>query len=119
MAFPRQAALEVSDAAYQEIAGKLRDACYGHAFHEDGLIDMHGIALASQSGEASADPADEIAKLLIPEVFAEIARLQAEVADLKTLLAAQPLEAGEGIFTINMAGTPTAEQFAYLQHLWN
>jgi hypothetical protein len=65
------------------------------------------------------DMSDEITKLLIPEVFAEIARLQAELANLKTLLAAQPLEAGEGIFTINMAGTPTAEQFAYLHHLWN
>ncbi len=123
MAFPRQthtyAALEVSDVAYQEIAGKLRDACYDHAFHEDGLINMHGIALAPQTGEASSGPADEIAKLLIPEVFAEIARLQGEVEGLKILLAAQPLEAGEGIFTINMAGTPTAEQFAYLLNLWN
>jgi hypothetical protein len=49
----------------------------------------------------------------------EVARLQAEVDGLKTLLAAQPLEAGEGIFTINMTGTPTAEQFAYLLNLWN
>jgi hypothetical protein len=65
------------------------------------------------------DMSDEITKLLIPEVFAEIARLQAELANLKTLLAAQPLEAGEGIFTINMAGTPTAGQFAYLLNLWN
>jgi hypothetical protein len=125
MDFPRQthtyAILEVSDDAYHEIAGKLRAAGYDHAFHEDGAIDMHGIALAPQSGEVPSDPAeaDEIAKLLIPEVFADIGRLQAEVESLKTLLAAQPVEAGEGIFTINMAGTPTAEQFAYLLHLWN
>jgi hypothetical protein len=52
-------------------------------------------------------------------VFADIGHLQAEVENLKTLLAAQPVEAGEGIFTIDMAGTPTAEQFAYLLHLWN
>ncbi|MEX0741485.1 MAG: hypothetical protein WD079_01725, partial [Phycisphaeraceae bacterium] len=39
------AALEVSAAAYDEIAEKLRAAEYDHAFHDDGLIDMHGIAL--------------------------------------------------------------------------
>jgi hypothetical protein len=38
------AELEVSAAAYDEIAGKLRAADYGHAFH-DGTIDMHGIGL--------------------------------------------------------------------------
>lgn len=44
------AILEVSAAAYEEIAGKLRAADYGHCFHEDGgriVIDMHGIALQS------------------------------------------------------------------------
>jgi hypothetical protein len=35
--------LEISDAAYQEIRSKLED--YGHCFHEDGIIDMHGIAV--------------------------------------------------------------------------
>lgn len=38
------AELEVSAAAYDEIAGKLRAAGYDHAFH-DGTIDMHGIGL--------------------------------------------------------------------------
>lgn len=38
------AELEVSAAAYDEIAGKLREAGYGHAF-VDGAIDMHGIGL--------------------------------------------------------------------------
>lgn len=36
--------LEVSAAAYDEIAGKLRAADYDHAFN-DGTIDMHGIGL--------------------------------------------------------------------------
>jgi hypothetical protein len=60
MDFPRQthtyAILEVSDDAYHEIAGKLGAAGYDHAFHEDGAIDMHGIALAPQSGEARPIP---------------------------------------------------------------
>lgn len=43
------AILDLSPAAYQEIAGKLRAAGYDHAFHQDGgrtVIDMHGIAVA-------------------------------------------------------------------------
>jgi hypothetical protein len=36
--------LEVSAAAYDEIAGKLRAAAYDHAFHDE-VIDMHGIGL--------------------------------------------------------------------------
>ena len=39
------AILRVSQAAYDEIKAKLEEASYDHAFHEDGLIDMHGIAL--------------------------------------------------------------------------
>lgn len=42
------AILEVSTAAFEEIAGKLRAAGYDQAFHDedDGVvIDMHGIAL--------------------------------------------------------------------------
>ncbi|MBY3433066.1 hypothetical protein HFN89_02585 [Rhizobium laguerreae] len=39
------ATLEVSIEAYDEIAQKLKDASYGHAFMEDGVIDMHGIGL--------------------------------------------------------------------------
>jgi len=41
--------LEVSEAAYDEIAEKLRNAGYGHVFDKDNkgniVIDMHGIAL--------------------------------------------------------------------------
>ena len=37
--------LEVSDACYEEIAKKLRDASYDRAINEIGEIDMHGIAL--------------------------------------------------------------------------
>lgn len=39
------AELEVSKAAYDEIAGKLRAANYDHAFMDNGTIDMHGIGL--------------------------------------------------------------------------
>lgn len=37
--------LEVSGAAYEEIATKLREAGYDHVFMDDGEIDMHGLAL--------------------------------------------------------------------------
>lgn len=37
--------LEVSQAAYNEIATKLREAGYDHVFGDDGEIDMHGLAL--------------------------------------------------------------------------
>ena len=36
---------EVSASTYNEIAEKLRNAGYEHAFGEDGEIDMHGIAI--------------------------------------------------------------------------
>lgn len=39
------AVLEISKAAYDEIAFALRAANYDHVFMEDGLIDMHGLAL--------------------------------------------------------------------------
>lgn len=39
------AELELSPAAYDEIAQKLRAAGYDHAFMEDGAIDMHGIGV--------------------------------------------------------------------------
>lgn len=37
--------LDVSAAAYDEIAGKLRAADYGHCFNSSGEMDMSGIAL--------------------------------------------------------------------------
>lgn len=45
------AILEVSDQAYEEIAQKLKDAGYSHAFDTRGeitVIDMHGIALGKK-----------------------------------------------------------------------
>jgi len=42
------ATLEVSQAVFDEIEKKLREAGYDHAF-VDGLIDMHGIALERES----------------------------------------------------------------------
>ena len=39
------AGLEVGVATYNEIATKLREAGYDHAFNDDGAIDMHGIGL--------------------------------------------------------------------------
>jgi len=53
------AVLEVSDAAYQEIAKKLRDAGYHGSFQKDGgkeCIDMHGIALKSSKVEPQGEP---------------------------------------------------------------
>lgn len=40
--------MELSAAAYDEIAQKMREADYGHAFNEDGEIDMHGIAVIKE-----------------------------------------------------------------------
>lgn len=37
--------LQVSQSTYNEIRDKLKTAAYDHAFHEDGIIDMHGIAI--------------------------------------------------------------------------
>lgn len=45
------AVLKVSQQTYDEIRLKLKTAAYDHAFHEDGKIDMHGIAL--QVGEVA------------------------------------------------------------------
>lgn len=39
------ALLEVSAAAYDEIAAKLCEAGYSHAVNDDGEIDMRGLAL--------------------------------------------------------------------------
>lgn len=37
--------MELSPAAYDEIAQKMREAGYDHVFGEDGEIDMYGIAV--------------------------------------------------------------------------
>lgn len=42
------ATLEVSDNLYEEVAAKLKEAGYDHAFMEDGAIDMHGIGLTKK-----------------------------------------------------------------------
>lgn len=43
------AILEVTENVFHEIAVKLKDAGYEHAFNDDGkIIDMHGIALQSR-----------------------------------------------------------------------
>jgi hypothetical protein len=39
------ALLEISQKAWGEIAEKLREAGYDHAFVTDGVIDMHGIGI--------------------------------------------------------------------------
>lgn len=44
--------LGLSDAAYDEIAQKLKDAGYHHCFtDEDGAIDMHGIGVIREKEE--------------------------------------------------------------------
>ena len=49
------AVLEISPAAFLEIADKLREAGYHHCFVETGecVIDMHGIALAADSPKST------------------------------------------------------------------
>jgi hypothetical protein len=54
------ALLDVSPAAYDEIAAKLREAGYDHAFGDEGEIDMHGIALGrAASDECSTSPGND------------------------------------------------------------
>lgn len=48
------AELEVSEATYNEIAGKLKKADYDQAFMGEGVIDMHGIALKREKHTCSA-----------------------------------------------------------------
>jgi hypothetical protein len=50
------ALLEISQAAYDEIAAKLREASYDHAFLDGGAIDMHGLAVT----RAAAEPENEL-----------------------------------------------------------
>lgn len=47
------AVLEISESAYDEIASKLREAGYDHAF-VSGAIDMHGITLTRGAEPAQA-----------------------------------------------------------------
>lgn len=56
------ALLEISAEAYDEIAGKLRAAGYGHAFGSKGEIDMHGIAVTrGERAESAIIPALDVA----------------------------------------------------------
>jgi hypothetical protein len=53
------AELEVSAAAYDEIAAKLRAASYDHAFH-DGTIDMQGIGLTREGNTVEKNTLSEL-----------------------------------------------------------
>jgi hypothetical protein len=46
--------MELSAAAYQEIADKMRAAEYDHAFNEEGEIDMHGLAVVNSMPKLAA-----------------------------------------------------------------
>lgn len=52
------AVMQLSKAAYDEIKGKLLDAGYNHAIHENSsygvVLDMHGIAVAEDPGKCKA-----------------------------------------------------------------
>jgi hypothetical protein len=48
--------LEISRAAFDEIAAKLKAADYGHAFIDPATIDMHGIAVTRESCRHSLEP---------------------------------------------------------------
>jgi hypothetical protein len=47
--------MEISSAAWEEIAQKMREAGYDHVFMDDGEIDMHGIAVVKYGNGAVAD----------------------------------------------------------------
>jgi len=57
------AELELSPAAYDEIAGKLKEAGYDHVFMDDGTIDMQGIGVTREDVARSSAETSE-AKLL-------------------------------------------------------
>jgi len=57
------ALLEVSPAAYAEIAAKLREAGYDHAFGDDGAIDMHGIALVKAKAKGVCGEVSTLARM--------------------------------------------------------
>ena len=44
--------MELSPATYAEIRKILMDAGYNHAFHEDGIIDMNGLAVKDDLNKA-------------------------------------------------------------------
>lgn len=56
------ATLEVSNAAYDEIAAKLKEAGYDHVFMEDGAIDMHGIGLVKVEAGDGIEPPQQPSK---------------------------------------------------------
>ena len=47
--------MEISQAAYDEIKKKMKEADYNHVFHKDSqfgpVIDMHGIAVAAKGDD--------------------------------------------------------------------
>lgn len=49
------ALLPISQAAWDEIAAKLRDAGYRHAFKVGDVIDMHGIAVLPDGAPQSEE----------------------------------------------------------------
>lgn len=49
--------LEISGAAYEEIARKLREAGYDHCFNDEGEIDMHGLALVMREPDKTVHAA--------------------------------------------------------------
>ena len=50
------AVMQLSEAAYGEIRKSLEQAGYDHAFLEDGLLDMHGIAVGQKPAAAVENP---------------------------------------------------------------
>lgn len=61
------AILKVSARAHQEIRAKLEQAGYGQAFHDDDVIDMHGIAVQPERLDGTivdAETAIEVGTIL-------------------------------------------------------
>jgi len=57
------AELELSQAAYDEIASKLKEAGYDHVFMDDGTIDMQGIGVTREGVARSSAVTDRAAGL--------------------------------------------------------
>jgi hypothetical protein len=86
------AILEVSPPTYDEIAAKLREAGYDHAFNAEGEIDLHGLALTKAAGFR---PATSGTSLALQSILA-LARVKTnEWENAKTIWAIKALaEAG-------------------------
>lgn len=77
------AVLELSRAAVEEIRRKFEEAGYQHAFLEDGVIDMHGIAVRAREDIDMHEIAVRAREDTAEELLAKRNQLRKRVAHLK------------------------------------